>query len=186
MVSLASLWLPIVLSAVAVFIASALIHMVLKYHASDYNQIPNEDAVRAAIRAGNPAPRQYFVPWCADMKESQGEAMKQKRAEGPVAVVHMGPIGEQNMGATFGGWFFFNLIVAVLVAYVACAVLPQGTAYLKVFQVTGTVAWLAYSAGAVPASIWMLKPWSVTWKDVLDGLIYGLVTAGIFGWLWPR
>lgn len=186
MVSLLSLWLPIVLSAVAVFVASSIIHMVLKYHAADYKQIPNEDAVRAAIRAGNPAPRQYIIPWCADMAELKGEEMKRKFTEGPVAVVNIGPNGEPTMGAAFGGWIVFTLVVSLMTAYVASATLPMGTAYLKVFQVTGTVAWLAYAAGQVPASIWMKKPWSVTWKEILDGLIYGLVTAGFFGWLWPR
>ena len=39
---------------------------------------------------------------------------------------------------------------------------------------------------SVPAAIWMGKPWSVAWKEVFDGLLYGLVTAGAFGWLWPR
>ena len=186
MVPLVSLWLPIVLSAVGVFIASSIIHMVLKYHASDYNQIPNEDAVRTAIRAGNPSPKQYFIPWAADMAAMKGEEMKRKLGEGPVAIVHVGPNGEAGMGGALGGWMVFTLIVSLLVAYVACATLPAGTASLKVLQVTWTVAWMAYAAGQVPASIWMKKPWSITWKEIIDGLIYGLVTAGFFSWLWPR
>jgi hypothetical protein len=185
MVSLVSLWLPIVLSAVGVFIASSIIHMVFKYHASDHNQIPNEDAVRAAIRAGNPSPKQYFIPWAADMAAFKGEEMKRKLAEGPVAVVHVGPNGEKGMGAAFGGWIVFSLVISFTVAYVASTTLEAGTASLKVLQVTGTVGWLAYAAGQVPSSIWMKKPWSVTWKEVLDGLIYGLVTGGFFAWLWP-
>jgi hypothetical protein len=186
MVSLPSLWLPILLSTVGVFVASSLIHMVLKYHAADYRQIPNEDAVRAAMRAGSPAPGQYYIPWAADMAALKGDEMKRKLAEGPVAVVHVGPNGEPGMGAAFGAWIAFALVVSLLIAYVASATLPRGTEYLKVFQVTGTVGWLAYASAQVPASIWMKKPWSVTWKEVLDGLIYGLVTAGFFGWLWPR
>ena len=62
----------------------------------------------------------------------------------------------------------------------------MGTEYLKVFQVMGTVAFLAYAGGVLPGAIWMGKPWSIAAKEVLDGLIYGLVTAGAFGWLWPR
>ena len=45
---LGALWLPIVLSALLVFVVSAIIHMVLKYHNRDYKQLPNEVAVRAA------------------------------------------------------------------------------------------------------------------------------------------
>ena len=71
-----------------------------------------------------------------------------------------------------------------------CASLTTSTdvfgAYLKVFQVVGATAFLGYAAGQVPAAIWMGKPWIVAWKEVFDGLIYGLVTAGAFGWLWPR
>ena len=36
MVSLADLWLPILLSAVLVFVASSLIHMVLGWHRHDF------------------------------------------------------------------------------------------------------------------------------------------------------
>ena len=36
MVGLAALWLPILLSAVIVFVASSLIHMVSGWHKSDY------------------------------------------------------------------------------------------------------------------------------------------------------
>jgi len=65
-------------------------------------------------------------------------------------------------------------------------VLPVGTSYLMVFHTVGLTAFLAYAAGQLPAAIWMGKPWSIAAKEVLDGLIYGLVTAGAFGWLWPR
>ena len=78
MVSLAQLWLPIVLAAVAVFVASAVIHMVLKYHNSDYRPFPNEDEVAAAIRKGSPAPGQYAIPYCTDMKEMEKPEMKAK------------------------------------------------------------------------------------------------------------
>ena len=89
MVPLGSLLLPVVLSAVLVFFASFLIHMVLRYHSSDYTQLPNEDAVRAAIRAGNPAPKQYIIPYCKDPKEMQSPEMVQKYVEGPVAVLNL-------------------------------------------------------------------------------------------------
>lgn len=186
MVPFGSLLAPIVLAAVLVFVVSSLVHMVLKYHASDYRQLPNEEAVRAAIRAGNPSPRQYVIPYISDMKEMQSEAMRQKYAEGPIAVLNIKPNGDVGMGKALGVWFVFALVVSAVVAYVAWAVLPRGTDYLKVFQVTGAVAWLAYGAGQLPAAIWMGKPWSIAAKEVFDALLYGLVTAGAFGWLWPR
>jgi hypothetical protein len=186
MVSLGSLLLPVVLSAVFVFVASSVIHMVLKYHASDYSPLPNEEAVRAAIRAGNPEPKQYVIPYCKDPKEMQSPEMVQKHVEGPVAVLSLRRPAKPTMGPYLAKWFGFNLVVAFFVAYVAAHTLPAGSEYLEVFRVVGAVTFLAYAAGTFPAAIWMAKPWSVALKEALDGLIYGLVTAGTFGWLWPR
>jgi hypothetical protein len=185
MVSLGSLWLPIVLSAVLVFVLSSIIHMVFKYHNRDYTALPNEDAVRAAIRAGNPKPAQYIIPYCPGMKEMQSPEMQKKFVEGPVAVVNLKRPGPPTMGGALAQWFLFSLIVSFFIAYVAAHTIPAGTRYLEVFRVVGAVGFLAYAAAHVPPSIWMGKPWSITWKEVFDGLLYGLVTAGTFGWLWP-
>lgn len=186
MVSLGSLLLPILVSAVLVFIVSAIIHMVLKYHNKDYTPLPNEDAVRAAIRAGNPKPAQYIVPYCSDMKDMEKPEMKQKYVEGPIAVINLMPSGAPKMGKSLTQWFIFILIVSFFIAYVAAHTIQQGAEYLQVFRVVGAVGFLAYSAGQFPESIWMGKPWAVSIKNAIDGLVYGLVTAGTFGWLWPR
>lgn len=186
MVSLGSLLLPILVSAVLVFIVSAIIHMVLKYHNKDYTSLPNEDAVRAAIRAGNPKPAQYIVPYCSDMKDMEKPEMKQKYVEGPIAVINLMPSGAPKMGKSLTQWFIFILIVSFFIAYVAAHTIQQGAEYLQVFRVVGAVGFLAYSAGQFPESIWMGKPWAVSIKNAIDGLIYGCVTAGTFGWLWPR
>jgi hypothetical protein len=186
MVTLGALWLPILLSAVFVFIVSTIVHMFLGYHNRDYTRLPNEDAVRAALRAGNPEPRQYIIPYCASMKEMDSPEMRQKLAEGPVGVLNLKPVGNTGMGPSLAQWFVFCLLVSFFVAYVAIHALPAGTPYLKVFQIVGAVAFLGYAAGQLPAAIWMGKPWSVAAKEVFDGLLYALVTAGTFGWLWPR
>lgn len=186
MVTLGALLIPIVLSAVLVFITSSIIHMVLKYHNSDYKALPNEEAVRSAIRAGNPPPGQYIIPYCADMKQMDSPEMKQKFAEGPIGVLNLKPNGYHGMGSTLVQWFVFSLVVSFFIAYVACHAIPAGSRYLEVFRVVGAVGFLAYSAGQIPAAIWMGKPWPVAIKELFDGLLYGLVTAGTFGWLWPR
>jgi hypothetical protein len=136
-VSLGALWLPILLSAVVVFVASSIIHMVLGYHHRDYTPLPNEDAVRAAIRSGNPAPKQYIFPYCANPKEMRSPEMQRKYVEGPVGVMNLRPAGVPGMGANLVQWFVFTLVVSFFVAYVACHALPAGEAYLKVFQVWG-------------------------------------------------
>lgn len=186
MVSLGSLWLPIVLSAVLVFVVSSIIHMVLKYHNKDYTRIPNEEAVRAAIRAGNPAPAQYLIPYCQEMKEMQSAEMQKKFAEGPVVVMNLKRPGPPTMGPALAQWFLFSLAVSFFVAYIASHSILPNTRYLEVFRIVGAIGFLAYGAGQIPQAIWMGKPWSIAWKELLDGLIYGMVTAGTFGWLWPR
>lgn len=186
MVALSQLLWPILLSAVLVFIASSLIHMVLKWHNKDYGKLANEDEVRAAINRGTPAPGQYIMPWAMDPGAFKDEAFQKKFAEGPVAVVYLKAPGMPKMGPQLGQWFVFNLVVSVFVAYLASRTLPAGTEYLRVFQVAGTAGFLSYAMGEVPMAIWMGKPWSVAMKDVVDGLIYGLVIGGSFGWLWPR
>ena len=183
---LGALWLPIVLSAVLVFIVSAIIHMVLKYHNSDYKRLPNEDAVRAAIRERQSGAAAVHLPL---LRRHEGDG-----GAGDAAEVHRGAgrgaepqrPGPADDGAGAAQWFLFILVVSFFIAYVAAHALAPGAPYLQVFRVVGAVGFLAYAAGQVPASIWMGKPWSVAWKEVFDGLMYGLVTAGTFGWLWPR
>jgi hypothetical protein len=184
--SLGALWLPVVLSAVLVFVLSSVIHMVLKYHNRDYRKLPNEDAVRAALRAGNPEPRQYVIPYCAEMKEMESPEMRQKFIDGPVGVLNLRRPGPPTMGPMLLQWFVYTLVVSLFVGYVAAHAIPPGASYLDVFRIVGAVGFLAYAAGQVPAAIWMGKPWAVAGKEVFDGLLYGLVTAGTFGWLWPR
>lgn len=181
------LWLPILLSAVICFLASSAIHMALKWHNAEYRKLPDEEAVRAAFHKTPVAPGQYVVPWCMEPAERNSEATKKKYAEGPVALLWVMPNGLPNMGKSLGLWFVFLLVVSFFVAYLAGHVIPAGPhQYLKVFRVVGTAAFLAHGFGQVSGSIWMGKPWSATFKDLLDALIYALLTAGTFGWLWPR
>jgi hypothetical protein len=186
MVSLTQLWLPIFLAAICVFAASSLIHMVVKWHASDYRALPNEDEVRAAIRNGTPAPGQYTLIHCTDMKDLDKPEVKQKFKDGPVGLLMIAPNGAPAMGVALGKWFVFAVLVAFMAAYLASRTLAPGTHYLQVFRVVSAVTFLAYGFGSIPASIWMGKPWSVTGKDLADALVYGLLSGGVFGWLWPR
>jgi hypothetical protein len=186
MVSLAQLWLPILLSPVLVFVASSLIHMVIKWHNSDYLTLPNEDEVRAAIRKGNPKPGQYVVPHFPDMNDLKKPEAQQKYVEGPVGFLTLRASGLPSMGLPLVLWFVFSLVVSLFAAYLASRTLPAGTHYLRVCRVAGAVSFLAYAGGAVPSAIWMGKPWRSAAKEVADGFIYGLLTAVAFGFLWPR
>ena len=82
--------------------------------------------------------------------------------------------------------FVYYLVIGVMVAYVASRTLAPEADYVAVFQLTGTVAWLAYGTGIIPDAVWFGRPWSAVVKHLIDALAYGLLTAGVFSWLWPR
>lgn len=186
MITIPHLWLPIVLSAVIVFVASSVLHMVLKYHNADYKQLSNEDEVRAAIREGNPGPGQYVVPFCPNMSELKTPAMTQKFTEGPVGLLLLRRSGPPRMGGSLVQWFVLLLVISIFAAYVAGRTLAPGTDYLAVFRIVGSVAIVGYAVSAAQSAIWRGMPWSAAIRDIIDGIIYGLLTAGTFGWLWPK
>ena len=184
MVSLAQLWLPIVVAAVGVFVASSLIHMIFKWHNSDYRKLPNEDDVRKVVGGSN-APGQYFIPYCTDPSEFKKPEVVQKFVDGPVAMLVVRPSGPPTMGMQLGLWFAFNIVIAICAAYLAAKSIPAGASAGQIARVVCTVTFLAYAGGSVTGSIWMGKPWASTAKEVLDALIYGVVSALAFAWLWP-
>ena len=185
MVGLAALWMPIVVAAVLVFVVSSLIHMVFKWHASDYRGLSKEDAAAEGLRASNVAPGIYHLPHCPDMKEMAKPEMQERMRRGPNALIVVLPNGAPPMGKLLGLWFVYTLLVGVFCAYVA-GPLGFGASYLTVFRIVGSAALIGYGLANMVDSIWKGFPWSVTFKHMFDGLLYALVTAGAFGWLWPR
>jgi hypothetical protein len=185
MVSLTALWLPILLSAVIVFVASSVMHMLLPYHRSDYKQLPEEDKLRAALRSAGLQPGLYMFPFCTH-KDMKSPAHQEKYKEGPVGMLTVFPSGPPAMPKYLGLWFAYSLIIGVFVAYLTGRTVAFGAQYLAVFRVVGTAAFLAYGLGNLSNGIWKGQPWSVVLKEAFDGLLYGLLTAGTFGWLWPR
>jgi hypothetical protein len=185
MSAIAQLWMPILITAVLIFVASSLIHMVFKWHNADYRQLANEDDVRAAVRAASPAPGQYVIPYCTDMKEMGGETMMKKLNDGPNAYITLRPNGMPNMGALLGQWFLLTLVVAAIVAVVtAGAVAPGATNAASAAQLAGMITFLAYLVGSLCNAVWMGKSWGSTAKDALDAAIYGAITGVIFLKLW--
>jgi hypothetical protein len=185
MTDLAQLWLPILLSAVLVFVASSLIHMVFKWHNSDYRKLANEAAVAAALRAGAPSPGLYTLPHCMDMKDLQDADMQARFREGPVAMITVRPPGMPAMGGLLLQWFAFNLLLAVAIAVLVLYTYGRQGDPAAIGHLAGVVAFLAYGAGSIPNAIWMGKPWPTVIKDLLDALIYGAVTGVAFWQLWP-
>ena len=184
-VSLAQLLVPTLVAAAIVWIGSAVMHMVLPHHKSDYRKVPDEDGFLAVMRAAGTKPGQYNFPFCPSMEAMKDPAFKKKSDAGPVGVLIVGPNGIPNMGKLLSMQFLYCVIVSLVAGYVASITMAAGADYKTVFRVTATVAWFAYAGGSISASIWWFQPWSVTLKFVIDGFVYGLLTGGAFGWLWP-
>jgi hypothetical protein len=185
MVSLSALWLPILLSAVIVFLASWVMHMLLRYHASDYHQLPDENQILATLRNASLHPGLYIFPYILP-KEMKSPASIEKYKQGPVGRLTIIPSGAPVMPKYLVQWFLYCLIIGFFVAYLTGHTVAPGSNYLVVFRVAGTAAFLAYGLGHLSDAIWKGETWSASIKEVIDGLVYGLLTAGTFGWLWPR
>ena len=179
--TIVDLWLPIVVSAAVVWVASATIWMALPWHKSDYAATPNEEAVRAALSGLSPG--MYNVPHCVDQKQLQDPEMQRKFEEGPLAFITVLPKGLPPMGKNVALSFVFYLVVGVICAYVVSRTVAPGADYLSTFRIAGTVAFVAYGLGYFQETIWFGRPLSATAKSLLDALIYGLLTGGVFGWL---
>jgi hypothetical protein len=186
MVPALSLWLPILLSAVLVFVASSLLHMVLPIHKNDLRQVPREDEVMEALRRFSLRPGDYALPHAGSMEVLKEPSFVDKMNRGPVAFMTVVPSGPPAMGTSLALWFVYSIVVSLFAAYLTGRALGPGADYLEVFRFAGTTAFSAYSLALAQNSIWLKRSWATTLKTMGDGLIYGLLTAGTFGWLWPR
>ena len=186
MVPILSLWLPILLSAVAVFILSSIIHMVLGYHANDYKSLPSEKQVMDDLRKQNIQPGDYHFPHPKSMKEMNSPEFIEKMKQGPVGVMTIIKRNSPGMTKELIMWFIYSIIVGIFAAYVAGRALPAGAHYLAVFRFAGVTTFVGYGLALLQNNIWYGRSWSVTFKSMFDGFIYALFTAGIFGWLWPQ
>ena len=186
MVGVAQLWLPILLSAVIVFVVSSIIHMALPWHKGDYAQVPDEDKLMDAVRPFKIPPGDYMVPRPGDMDDMKSVAFKEKCERGPKLVMTVLPNGTPSMAPYLLQWILYSVVVGIFSAYITAHAVPAGANYLEVFRFVGATAFLAYGMALWQYSIWYRRSWLITFKANVDALIYACLTAGTFGWLWPR
>jgi hypothetical protein len=182
----AALWLPILLSAVAVFILSALINMLTPWHAADYRQLPNEAAVADALRPHAIPPGDYMLPRPSGMADMSSPEFIERMNRGPRMTLSVLPNGPSNLGRSLVLWFIFVLVVTLIGAHLAGGILPASAVRAHVFHVVGLFAFAAYALALWPVSIWYGRGWGITLRATVDGLIYAIATGLIFMWLWPR
>ncbi|MDD5543965.1 MAG: hypothetical protein PHX83_12400 [Acidobacteriia bacterium] len=186
MVPLMSLWIPVLLSAVIVFIASSIFHMVLPFHHNDIRRLEKESEIQEALRRFSIPPGDYGLPMPASMKAMKSPEFIEKRKAGPVLFMTVIPNGPPTMGSSLALWFVYSVVVSIFSAYIAGRALRAGADYLAVFRFAGCTAFIGYALALLQNSIWYKRNWGTTLLTMFDGLIYGLLTAGTFGWLWPR
>ena len=186
MTGLSALWLPILLSSVIVFIVSSAIHMASPWHKSDYPKVPNEDRVRDALRALAIPPGDYMIPRPSSREEMRSPEFAAKVKQGPVMMMTVMPNGPMAMGRSLILWFLYAVVVGCFAGYVAGRALPAGAESFRVFRFVGVTTFVGYSVALWQMSIWYRRAWTTTLKATVDAVIYALLTAGTFVWLWPH
>jgi len=179
-------WLPILLSSVGVFIISSIVHTLLPWHKNDARKLPDEDRAREAIRPLAIPPGEYLMPRATGSKEMNSPEFAQKLKDGPVIFMTVRSNAKISMGPRLIAWFIYTLVIGVFVAYITGRALPPGASYLHVFRFAGATAFFCYVVAQWEMPIWWWRSIGMTIKATVDGLIYALITAGFFGWLWPR
>jgi hypothetical protein len=180
-----SLAIPVIVATIVVFIASSVLHMALKLHKSDYRGLPNEEAVRDVLGKASLSPGNYFVPYCSDMKQLSEPTMKEKFVKGPVAIITVRPSGPPAMGKYLALWFGYCFLVTFVTAYVARQTMAYGADGMHVMRVITTIAFLGHGLPCLVDSIWKGQPWSNTFRFLIDGAVYSLLTGLCFLFLWP-
>ncbi|MEX2218263.1 MAG: hypothetical protein WD749_05835 [Phycisphaerales bacterium] len=181
---MSQLWLPILVSAAAVWIASALIWMALPHHRKDFGKLPDEAGFTAALRSMGVGPGNYGFPFCEGHSAQKDPEFQRKWTEGPTGFMTV--MGRMNMGRNMFLTFIVYLVVSTLIAYLGAAIpLARGDSFSHVFRVLGVAGVLAYSFAFIPGDIWFAKNPRAIVMCFIDGLAYGLITGAVFAWLWP-
>jgi hypothetical protein len=180
--SLSSLWLPILVSGIALFFASFAAWMLLPHHKSEWIGLPNEDAVMQQIKNDNVTAGQYCFPYAASPEAMKNEPYKSKMSAGPRGTLTLWK-APPNMGINMACTVLFFLIANAVIAYLAAMVISPGADRWFVFRFVGTAGVLTYGTANILNGIWFGRKMVA---DIVDGVVYGLITGLIFALLWPR
>ena len=187
MTALTALWLPILVSAVAVFVISSIIHMTPLWHKTDYPRFPNEDRVLDALRPIGIPPGDYLMPRPANPAEMRSPEFKEKMKRGPAVLLTVMPPWTGSLASNLSQWFVYCVVVSVFVAFITGSAVPPGAPpFTAICRFAGTTAFLGYTLALWQMSIWYKRSWVMTLKSTVDGVIFALVTCAVFTWMWPH
>lgn len=187
---LSQLWLPIVVSAVAVWIAGAVIWMAMPHHKKDMLELPNRTEAIEKIRSLGLPPGNYMFPAGGCSKETMKDPEVQRCwKEGPLGYISLWKT-PPKMGGNMIGTFCVHVVVSVLVGYLAWVTIGGGAAGLaglgaepgfgRIFQVAGTAGILAYAFSHVPNGLWFGASKRAIAMNIVDGVVYGLIMGAVF------
>lgn len=185
-IGILELWLPILVSTFVCFFAGAILYMASPLHKNDWAGVSDEDGLLAALRKSGTRAGHYMFPWCADAKTRSSPEYQKQWADGPTGIMVVRQPGSFSMGPMMMQMVLYHLLISVLVACLAADMFPAGTEYLTVFKFVAMIAVMTYGLGTIPMTIWYSFSWGFTFRVFIDGLVNGLLTAGVFGWLWPN
>jgi hypothetical protein len=141
--------------------------------------------VQDALRRFGIAPGDYMLPAPSSPKDSRSPEFAEKLTKGPVIFMTVLSNGRPGLASSLLLWFVFCVVVGMFSAYITGRALPPGSSYLDVFRFAGCTAFMGYALALWQNTIWYKRAWTTTFKSTVDGLVYGMLTAGVFGWLWP-
>lgn len=180
-VAMVELWLPILVTTVALFFASFLSWMVVKLHEKDWVKMPDEDKVIDAVREGGIPEGNYMFPGANTMKEMNEPEYVAKYNAGPRGIITVLPTA--NMGKNLALTMFYFFVCSATFAYLASfAIGGEATDKLTVFRFVATVALLTFCASILQHAIWFKNR---VVGHVIESIVYALIAGGIFAGLWP-
>jgi hypothetical protein len=178
--------LPVVLSAIAVFILSMIIHLAMPWHKTDYAIVPDHDAAIAAIQSLNLSPDDYAMPNVRVPGGGKNPDFVAEFERGPTFHLTMMPAGGMPMGKFMGAWFGFMLLVSAIAGWVTSSIVPPGGDGHAVFHYSAIITACSYGFGGWTLSIWYFRRWSTAFKGTFDAILYGLASGAVFMWMWPK
>ncbi len=178
--SVVQLWLPILLSSVAIFFGSFLSWMVLQLHKKDWQRLPQQEELMSALRRINAPLGNFMFPSCDTPQERESEEFQKLWKGGPRGVLTLFP--EVNMGQNLGLTMLLFLVVNFTLGYLGSMAFKPGTDFLTIFRFFATASLLMYLTGVLQHSIWFRCR---VVGHVVESVAYALIAGLIFASLWP-
>jgi len=177
---LLNLWLPVLLSGVAIFFASFLSWMVLQLHRKDWLKLEKEDEFLKAATELNISSGSYMFPGCNSPAEMKTDEYKKKWEAGPCGIITV--FSKVNMGRNLALTFLYFLVVNFCLAYLTILAVDPGAEFMTVFSYVVSAGFMTYFAAIVQHAIWFHNR---IVGHVVEAFAYAVITGAIFAAMWP-